>query len=399
MKKRCVLTGLALLAVSCQPKATAEEWATVRRGDLELGVECTGKLVALDSDALGPPPISDKWEFKIAMMAPEGEEVKKGEPVLAFDPTDLKQRLDTKQNERDAIAKETEKAVSNAQITRRDEELRIAEADAHVRKATLKLDRPEDLTASIELATARLDLELAKAELVHEKAKASAARRQDDVLIGTWQQRRARAEARIRETEADIDRMTVKAPRDATVIYVADPDDGKKKVGDTAWRQERVIETATLDRMIAKADVDEVDASKPVVGQHVAIHLEAMPDVTYGGTISAIGNIVQRQSKKNPLKVVRLTIALDKTDGVRMRPGMRFRGAVETGRVAAAILVPTNAVFLTATGPVAYRKGRSGYETVPLHLGKRNATWAEVRDGLAAGDEVSRVDRSREGAR
>ena len=397
--RRLVLLALPAL-VACQPsKASGDEWATVRRGDLELGVECTGKLVALDSDALGPPPISDQWEFKIAMMAPEGAEVKKGEPVLAFDPTDLKQRLDTKRNERDAIAKETDKAIANAQIVRRDEDLRIAEADAHVRKATLKLDRPEDLTASIELATAKLDLELAKAELVHEKAKAAAARRQDEVLVSTWQERRARAEARIRETEADIDRMTVKAPRDATVIYVQDLDDGKKKVGDSAWRQERVIETATLDRMIAKADVDEVDASKPVVGQHVALHLEAMPDVTYGGTISAIGNTVQRQSKKNPLKVVRLTITLDKTDSIRMRPGMRFRGAVETGRVAAAILVPTNAIFLTAHGPVAYRKTRSGYETVPLALGKRNATWAEVTSGLAAGDEVSRVDRSREGAR
>lgn len=394
-----LLLGLVLLVPACR-KAEADEWVSVRRGDLELGVACTGKLVAVDSDLIGPPPVTDKWEFKIAMLTPEGAAVKKGEPVIAFDSTDVKEKRDQTANERDTAVKEIEKAVATAAIARRDTELKTSEAEAALRKARLKLDRPEDLTASNELATAKLDLELAEAELVHERAKAVASRRRDEVAVSRLQERRARAEARVREADADIERLTVLSPRDATVIYrVDDEEQKKKKVGDSVYRGQKVLETATLDRMIAKAEVDEVDAAKPVVGQHVTLQLDALPDATYGGKIVTIGATVQRQSQKTGVKVVHVEIALDGTDAVRMRPGMRFRGTVETGRVSQAVLVPSSAIFFTHDGPVAYRKKRNGYETVRLALGSRNTTSVEVRAGLEPGDEVSTSDKAREDKR
>src|SRR5205823_9066277 len=78
-------------------KLTADrqgEWVNVARGDLVTGVEVTGTLAAVESDILGPPQIPDVWDFKISMLAPEGTEVKKGRPLLAFDTTNLQHRLD-----------------------------------------------------------------------------------------------------------------------------------------------------------------------------------------------------------------------------------------------------------------------------------------------------------------
>lgn len=389
---------LALVLVSCK-KSEADEWVSVKRGDLELGVDCTGKLVAVDSDLVGPVPVANRWNFKIAMIAPEGTKVKKGEPVIAFDPTEVMEQRDQTTSERDSAQKEIERAASTAAIARRDEELHLAEAEAKVRKAKLKLDRPEDLTASNELAIAKLDLALAEAELVHERAKAIASRHRDEAAMARLQQRRTRAGTRVDEMDASIERMTVKALRDATVIYIEDEEGKKRKVGDSAYVGQKVLETATLDHMIAKADVDEIDAARPAVGQHVSLQLDALPDATYGGTISAIGATVQRQSQKTAVKVVRVEIALDGTDAVRMRPGMRFRGKIETGRVAQAVLVPSSAVFLTREGPVAYRKKRSGFETVHLELGRRNAATVEVKSGLEPGDQVSTADKAREGDR
>src|SRR5206468_203864 len=105
------------------------------------------------------------------------------------------------------------------------------------------------------------------------------------------------------------------------------------KVGDSAWRAEKVLETADLSAMMARGDVDEVDSSRVAVGQRVTLRLDAHPDVEFAGHVAAIAKIVQRQSGKSPLKVMRLEIALDRTEAQRMRPGMRFRGTVETGRV------------------------------------------------------------------
>src|SRR5579859_5012651 len=85
------------------------EWVPVTRGDLVTGVDVTGTLAAEQSGLFGPPPINDQWDFKIAMLAPEGAEVKVGQPVLAFDTTDLQKLLDEKTAEADEARKEIDK--------------------------------------------------------------------------------------------------------------------------------------------------------------------------------------------------------------------------------------------------------------------------------------------------
>jgi hypothetical protein len=100
---------------------------------------------------------------------------------------------------------------------------------------------------------------------------------------------------------------------------------------------------------------------------------------------------VQAKSDTDPSKIVKLKIAIDATK-VPLRPGMRFRGQVETEHVAGVVQVPADAVFVTPDGPVAYRKTTGGLERVRLSLGRRTATAIEVRSGLDAGDRVSRSD-------
>jgi hypothetical protein len=76
---------------------------------------------------------------------------------------------------------------------------------------------------------------------------------------------------------------------------------------------------------------------------------------------------------------------------VPLRPGMRFRGQVETERLHDVLQIPAEAVFVTPEGPVAYRETRAGLERVPLELGRSSTESIEVKSGLAAGDHISRV--------
>jgi HlyD family secretion protein len=101
---------------------------------------------------------------------------------------------------------------------------------------------------------------------------------------------------------------------------------------------------------------------------------------------------VQKQSWRNPVKVVKLVVAIDETDPRKMRPGMRFRGTIETGRVPGALLVPADAVFPTEAGPVAFRKTSFGYDRRVLEIGGRNDASVEVKAGLSEGDRVARRD-------
>src|SRR6266550_6185330 len=123
------------------------DWVRVKRGDLITGVDVTGTLAALDSGSFGPPQLNDVWDFKIAMMAPEGSDAKKGQPVLGFDTTELQKRLEEKTAEAEQARKEIEKQKADLALKREDEKLNLAQAEAGVRKDDLKLDAPADLVS------------------------------------------------------------------------------------------------------------------------------------------------------------------------------------------------------------------------------------------------------------
>jgi multidrug efflux pump subunit AcrA (membrane-fusion protein) len=86
--------------------------------------------------------------------------------------------------------------------------------------------------------------------------------------------------------------------------------------------------------------------------------------------------------------VLRVEIVLDRSDPAKMRPGMRFQGTVELQRQRNAVLVPRNAVFVSARGPYALRRGWFSVKEVPLKLGRQNDKSVEVLGGLSASDRV-----------
>jgi HlyD family secretion protein len=395
---RFAVSGAALAAVALGLWLTvgraaasgAGDWAEVRRDDLVVGVPVAGTLASVQAVRIGPPQISQIWDYKISFMAPEGAAVRPGEPVLGFDTSELERQLLDKRAERESAQKELEKKQTDLEIDRRDRELALAEAEARLRKATLKVDVPAELVASKELAKSREDLALARREVAYLKDRLRLDAAGGATEVGALARKRDRAAARVQEMEAAIGSMTVTAPRAGTVVYVATDEGEKKKVGDSCWRGQSVLEIPDLRRMEAEGDIDEADAGRVAVGQRVTYRLDAHPDDVFTGRVRSIGGSVQSRPDADALKVVKLEIDLDKTDPQRMRPGMRFLGTVEIERTAKSLVVPVETVFNRPSGPVVYRKTGWGSEEVRPVLGQRNDRQVEIKSGLKDGDKVSR---------
>jgi HlyD family secretion protein len=384
-----VALGLWLVAGRAAASGTGD-WVEVRRDDLVVGVPVSGTLSSVQAVRIGPPQVSEIWDYKISFMAPEGAPVRVGEPVVGFDTSELERQLLDKRAERDSAQKELEKKQTDLEIARRDRELELAEAEARLRKASLKVDVPADLVAAKELAKSREDLALARREVAYLKDRLHLEAVQGGTEAEALARKRDRAAVRVQEMADAVRRMTVTAPRAGTVVYVATDEGEKKKVGDSCWRGQSVIEIPDLRRMEAEGDVDEADAGRVAVGQRVTFRLDAHPDDVFTGRVRSIGGSVQSRSESDALKVVKLEIDLDATDAQRMRPGMRFLGTVEIERTPRALVVPVEAVFNRASGPVVYRKSGLGSEEVRPVLGRRNDRQVEVKSGLKAGDKVSR---------
>jgi len=382
-----LIVGRTAWSILRQPTGSTR----VERGDLVIGVDVTGTLRAVESSVLGPPQVRDVWQFKIAMLIDEGTEVTEGQPILAFDPSELQQRLQTKMADLDSARTEVEKKKIDIAVTVANDRLALAEVEARERKSRLIADQPALLHSSSEIEKARLDLELAELEVDLIRRRIAATHRAGGEELGVIEANLAQVESEVQEIHDGIGRMQRTAPRDGIVIHVTNWRNEKKKVGDTCWVHERILEIPDLSRMEADGEVEEAEAGRVREGQSLVLHLDAHPDHEYRGVVESISRAVQEKSWRNPLKVVHLTFALEETDPERMRPGMRFRGTIEIDRRDDVALIPVEAVFREGGALVAYRRGIAGWRRTALELGARNTDQVEVIEGLKPGDVISFV--------
>jgi HlyD family secretion protein len=385
-----VVAVAAAVATGRGPGSAAGEsaWAEVRRGDLVLSVPVSGTLAAVDAARLSPPPVAGLWEYKIVFLAPEGTMVRRGQPVLGFDTSLLERTLLDKEAERDSAQKQLDKQRADLALARSDGRLHLAEADADRRRAEMAVAVPPELKSRNELAAARADLELAarKSEYQRHRLRLTAAAAAAQLRSLTEQ--RDRAAARVAEMRVAISRMRVAAPRDGTVVYLPNPNGEKKKVGDSCWRLEQVVEIPDLRRLRADGEIDEADAGRVAAGQGVTLRLDAHPEIAFTGRVAAIKTAVRQRAAALAGKVVQIQIDLPRTDPLRMRPGMRFAGAIELERAPGVLLAPLAAVRSLPDGPLVYRRTRFGAEAVRPRLGRHDDREVEVLAGLAAGDQL-----------
>jgi hypothetical protein len=363
----------------------------VKRGDLVLGVEVEGELVAVRSREIGVPPVTET-EFKIAFLAPEGASVKKGEPILRFDVDTLERLLADKRAELDEATKKLEQKDTDLRLKKLDLEQRTAQAKADLTKAELKADAPPIAISSIDLRLAQLDKTGREGDLANLAAEGRVTEAISGSELRSLRQQRDRAQGRVQALEAAIEAMTVRAPQDGIVVLQNDWNDQKKKVGDNVWYGEVVLGLPDLAEMKGDGFVDEADGGPVAEGQPVVVRLEARADFDVKGRVARIARTVRKRSWRTPVKGFRVEITLEKTDPTFMRPAMRFRGEIETGRLPSLLLVPREAVFLRDDGPVVWRKTPLGWRETRVKLGRSNRSQLEVVSGVRDGDLVSPTD-------
>jgi HlyD family secretion protein len=388
-----VLAGLLAASAYALLRKDAEvaNPLSVLRDDLVQSVEVEGELVAVHSTEIGTPPVQE-MDFKISFLAPEGQEVKKGQPVLGFDTEALERQLQEKQAELAEATKKAEQKQVELRLALLELEQQTAQAQDDLERATLKAEVPADVQQRIELEKAKLQRKGRERDLENLKAEKRATISRGEAELRSLHGQRDRARGRVEALQAAIEKLMVKAPQDGIVIYRANRRDEKKKVGDSTWFGETILAIPDLSQMMAEGFVDEADGGTVATGQQVTLRLEARPDLDLRGRVRSIGHTVRQKSWRTPVKVYKVEVALDKTDTAVMRPSMRFRGEIETARVRGLLLVPRDSVFLRDGGPVVWAQRALGWKEVPVVLGRSNRKQVEVKDGLAEGDRLSPID-------
>jgi multidrug efflux pump subunit AcrA (membrane-fusion protein) len=149
-----------------------------------------------------------------------------------------------------------------------------------------------------------------------------------------------------------------------------------------------LMTVADLTKLVVRMKISEMDVLKLHAGMEVKVTIDAIPTETFAAKVSVVSPQAEKDS--NGIKSFRVDVAIEKIDG-RLKPGMTARvdGLLESRKNV--LKIPLSAVFEDGGKEIAYSAAPADKDKprkIPLKLGLRNETDAEVLEGPKAGEKL-----------
>lgn len=367
------------------------------RGTFTDVVEIRGQIEPVRSTYVTAP--FNAGELQVVNIVRSGDVVEAGDVVVEFDAVTLRRTMQEKQGELRSARAELEQHDAQSRIALEERRAAVAKAEFDVERAYLALGEI-GLVSEIEaernrlaLADARQRLEEARAALASAGANAASERRVRESAV-----EKVLAELELAERQAAS--LKVRAPIAGIVNILSNyratnpvnPTPREFRAGDRVWPGAPILDLPDLSSAYVTARLDEADRGRLTEGQPVHIRLDAVADRDYRGRVVDISLLarVDFTSGWPPPKQFDLAILVEDADD-RLRPGMSANARVEVGRIDDVLIVPAASVFYEDGRTVVYRRGRRGFDAVPVDVVRRGRDDAVVEGALQPGDLIARL--------
>jgi HlyD family secretion protein len=343
-----IATGVGFYFRSRRPAGTTVTSETIQRRDLEAIVSASGKIepqktVNISAQSMG----------RVTNLAVnEGDRVKAGQFLLQIDPVTAA-----------AAVLRDEAAVAGARTGLEQSRVSVQSARASLDLARQDLARQRELWKAG--LTTRESLERAEAELAVRESDLKA--REQEIKTRETQLRQQ--EAGLQSSKHSLAQVRFEAPFDG-IVTRRNIEEGENVVVGTMNNAGTVLLTvADMSVIEAEIEVDETDVPFVQMGQRARITIDAIPDKTFTGTVTEIGN-----SPIQPVGAAAATTAARTATNFKVtvmidgqipdvRPGFTSTAEITTATRDKALSVPIQA--LTVRELVYDADGNIVHETRP----------------------------------
>jgi HlyD family secretion protein len=383
--------------------ATAETSASVVSLEVAETVEASGSLEAQPSANLSwnTSGVVDEVYVKA------GDKIKEGEALMKLKTTSVASSiisaqadLVTAQEELDDLLSSSDTDLAQAVIAMKDAQEAYDKADNYLhylqnskkvpqtetryfietkrnswqyvyKTKTFKGPAPEDW-----ILEAENDLALKKAELE------DAQRTYDLLKDGPNAQDVIAAQAKVDAAQATVDSMSIIAPFDGEVLYV------ESQPGTLVSAETTAVNIANLDHLYVEAQVDESDIAKIKVGDPITATLDAVPEVTLTGKVTAINPVGEELSG---LVKYTVRVDLDKVEEDSSLPlGATVNVVIQIKQATATLAVPITTIQNDSKGEYVFVvQGDGTTKRVDVLSGSIIGDLVAVTGDLKEGDRVS----------
>jgi len=409
-----VLVGAAVVAANLyyrRDTGLSVQAEALRARDLEAIVSASGKV-----QPKRQVNVSAQTPGRVTRIAvEEGQRVKAGQFLLEIDPKQLEGQL-----------QRGEASVAAAQSSLLGARTSVEQGRANLELARQNLKRQEDLWK--EGLTTKENLEKAQNEVTVREADLRA-RTQD---IETNEQRIKQEQAGLSTTRYNLNQIIITAPMDGLVTRRSIEEGETAVVGTMNNAGSVLLTIADMSVIEAEVEVDETEIPSVALKQEAKVTIDAVPDRTFKGRVTEIGNSpIQTSTTQNtgqrqattfkvvitleepvpdirpgftctaeittakrkdvvavPIQAltVREMLYNDKGEMVRETPNRRRRGTNLETPLSASNEPPPGHTRKETEGVFAIRDGKAIY--LPVKVGVAGEQYFEVLDGLKAGDQV-----------
>ena len=379
----------------------------IQKRDLEAIVSASGKIQArttvnISADTMG----------RVTQLAvDEGQRVAKGQFLMQIDPRNQQTAADR-----------TSAGLAAARSTLDQLQNSVAAARENLALSRENLRRTRELWA--QQLTTRQALDTAESEVKVREANL----RDAEQALSTQSQRIRETQAQVSSAQYDLSRARIESPIDGLVVR-RNIEQGETVVIGTMNNAGTVLlQIADMSIIEAEVEVDETDIPFVEIGQLAKIRIDALPDRTFTGKVTEVGNspIVQTQAGQAGQTATNFKVTVT-IDGQipEVRPGFTCTADITTATRTQAVAVPIQALAVreliydaqdkivpqpkrdpkskearpSATDPLPTGQKRKDTEGVflikdklatfvPVKTGIAGDKYFEVLDGLAPADEV-----------
>ncbi|MGH9711144.1 MAG: efflux RND transporter periplasmic adaptor subunit, partial [Candidatus Acidiferrales bacterium] len=368
--------------------------ALVQRAEFTDYVQIRGEAKALKSVTVSAP--FQAGDLQIIKLGQNGASVKKGDVVVQFDATTLKQTLAQDQSTLKSSDAEIQQSRAQAHLKEEQDLTDVMKARFDVQSAKLDASKHEILS-KIDGQEADLKLADAQQKLKEMDEKLKADRAADAAIIESKQQKRDQAVYEVRQTEHSLDALTLRAPINGIVTLqnnwrAAGPmGNGMPfKPGDRAWPGAAIAELPDLSTLEISGRLDETERGRIQLGQTVNVRIDAIPDREFTGRITQISTIASMDFSSGwPFpRNFTMDIALKDSDA-RLRPGMSANVRVVVDQIPNGITIPAAALFHKAGLSVVYVLHGTRLEQRAIEVERRSGDQLLIAKGLQPGERVA----------
>jgi HlyD family secretion protein len=380
---------------------------TVREVDLQLKVFTKGALHTEQSRGISAPPIAG-GTLQIVQLAAAGAQVRAGDIVLEFDPSQQEYNLAQNRSDLEQADQEIVKAKTDAAVQTAEDQTALLKAKYAVRKAELEVSKNE-LLSQIDGQKNVLALEEAKRALTQLELDIRSHGASNDAALAISQEKHHKARLEMDQAELNIKNMKISSPIDGLMVIHGNRDstggffmDGMTlpdyHVGDQVNPGSSIAEVIDSSHLEISAQVGETDRTNLKTGQSVEIKVDALPGESFTGKVRTVGGATAREFwDDNAKHKFDVAIQLDRADP-RLRPGFEAQLSILGDHLTRAVSLPAEAVFEHAGKKVVYCERGRGFEMQEVKVLALSEGRA-ILEGIPVGTVVALVnpDKKRSG--